>query len=55
MLLELSDTAKPSLEKNLATGTKGVYIDIKSKYLDKGLYAEKMQLRFLLRLMEFST
>jgi hypothetical protein len=25
----------------LVTGAKGVYIDIKSKYLDKGLYAEE--------------
>jgi len=38
---ELSDTAKAFVRKVWLQMQKGVYIDIKSKYLDKGLYAEE--------------
>jgi hypothetical protein len=38
---ELSDTAKAFVRKVWLQREKGVYIDIKSKYLDKGLYAEE--------------
>lgn len=38
---ELSDTAKAFVRKVWLHIKKGVYIDIKSKYLDKGLYAEE--------------
>lgn len=38
---ELSDTAKAFVRKIWLQIKKGVYIDIKSKYLDKGLYAEE--------------
>jgi hypothetical protein len=38
---ELSDTAKAFVKKIWLQMQKGVYIDIKSKYLDKGLYAEE--------------
>lgn len=38
---ELSDTAKAFVRKVWLQIKKGVYIDIKSKYLDKGLYAEE--------------
>jgi len=38
---ELSDTAKAFVRKIWLQVKKGVYIDIKSKYLDKGLYAEE--------------
>jgi len=38
---ELSDTAKAFVRKVWLQVQKGVYIDIKSKYLDKGIYAEE--------------
>jgi len=38
---ELSDTAKAFVRKVWLQMQKGVYIDIKSKYLDKGIYAEE--------------
>lgn len=38
---ELSDTAKAFVRKIWLQNEKGVRIDIKSKYLDKGLYAEE--------------
>lgn len=38
---ELSDTAKAFVRKIWLLNKKGVRIDIKSKYLDKGLYAEE--------------
>lgn len=38
---ELSDTAKAFVRKVWLQVQKGVYLDIKSKYLDKGLYAEE--------------
>lgn len=38
---ELSDTAKAFVRKIWLQNKKGVRIDIKSKYLDKGLYAEE--------------
>lgn len=40
-LPELSDTAKAFVRKVWLQIKKGVYLDIKSKYLDKGLYAEE--------------
>lgn len=38
---ELSDTAKAFVRKVWLEVQKGVYLDVKSKYLDKGLYAEE--------------
>lgn len=38
---ELSDTAKAFVRKVWLQVQKGVYLDIKSKYLDKGLYGEE--------------
>lgn len=38
---ELSDTAKAFVRKVWLLNEKGIRIDIKSKYLDKGLYAEE--------------
>lgn len=38
---ELSDTAKAFVRKVWLQVQKGVYIDVKSKYLDKGIYSEE--------------